>query len=233
MRFRFTLLVFPALLAGCAVGPNYRRPGDPGPGGSSAGQTAMPEDRSLADLGWWDLYRDPVLTALVKASLANGYDARIAAARVEQARAIAMQAQGQLFPSLGYAGGAYRGKSALEGELVTRQKLAEVRAQQEYEVGAYQEAVKVALARYKAGHADYYELLQVQQELYPAEAALAQNAPGRIDFDRPTLQGTRRWLEAFRLRLVRGPVGTQALRLFRLHCPTPRRHPRRLRARAR
>ena len=36
------------------------------------------------------------------------------------------------------------------------------------------EAVKVALERYKAGHADYYELLQVQQELYPAEAALSQ-----------------------------------------------------------
>ena len=172
MRFRFTLLVFPALLAGCAVGPNYRRPDTQAPA-AFRGQTA-PEDRSLADLGWWNLYHDPVLTALVKASLANGYDARIAASRVEQARAIAMQAQGQLFPSLGYAGGAYRGKSALEGELVTRQKLAEVRAQQEYEVGAYQEAVKVALARYKAGHADYYELLQVQQELYPAEAALAQ-----------------------------------------------------------
>ena len=58
--------------------------------------------------------------------------------------------------------------------LVTRRKLGEVRAEQEREVGAYQEAVKVALKRYKAGHADYYELLLVQQELFPAEAALAQ-----------------------------------------------------------
>jgi multidrug efflux system outer membrane protein len=58
--------------------------------------------------------------------------------------------------------------------LVTRQKLGEVRVQQEQEVSSYQEAVKIARERYKAGHADYYELLQVQQELYPAEAALAQ-----------------------------------------------------------
>jgi multidrug efflux system outer membrane protein len=58
--------------------------------------------------------------------------------------------------------------------LVTRQKLGDVRAQQEREVNAYREAVAVAMERYKAGHADYYELLQVQQELYPAEAALAQ-----------------------------------------------------------
>jgi outer membrane protein, multidrug efflux system len=58
--------------------------------------------------------------------------------------------------------------------LVTRQKLGEVRVQQEREVSSYQEAVKVATQRYKAGQADYYELLQVQQELFPAEAALAQ-----------------------------------------------------------
>jgi multidrug efflux system outer membrane protein len=41
-------------------------------------------------------------------------------------------------------------------------------------VSAYQEAVQVALQRYKAGEAGYYELLQVQQELYPAEVLLAQ-----------------------------------------------------------
>jgi multidrug efflux system outer membrane protein len=113
MRLRFTLLPLLALLTGCAVGPNYRRPDTQAPA-TFRGQPA-PEDRSIADLGWWDLYRDPVLTALIKESLAHGYDAHIAAVRVEQARAIALQAQGQLFPSLGYSGGAYRGKNALEG----------------------------------------------------------------------------------------------------------------------
>ena len=57
---------------------------------------------------------------------------------------------------------------------MTRQKLGEVRVQQEKEVSSYREAVTVATQRYKAGQADYYELLQVQQELFPAEAALAQ-----------------------------------------------------------
>jgi multidrug efflux system outer membrane protein len=116
MRLRSTLLPILALLTGCAVGPNYRRP-DTQPPTTFRGQPT-PENRSIADLAWWDLYRDSVLTALIKESLAHGYDARVAASRVEQARAIAMQAQGQLFPSLGYAGGAYRGKNALEGEPV-------------------------------------------------------------------------------------------------------------------
>jgi multidrug efflux system outer membrane protein len=113
MRLRTTCLLLCALLAGCAVGPNFRRPETHEPA-VLRGQAA-PEERSLADLAWWNLYHDPALTALVEASLAEGYDARIAASRVEQARAIETQTHGQLLPSLGYAGSAYRGKNALEG----------------------------------------------------------------------------------------------------------------------
>jgi multidrug efflux system outer membrane protein len=113
MRLRFTLPAFLSLLSGCAVGPTYHRPDTQAPA-VLRGQAA-PEDHSLADLAWWDLYGDPTLTALVKASLAHGYDARIAASRVEQARAIAMEARGQMFPSIGYTGGAYRGKNTIAG----------------------------------------------------------------------------------------------------------------------
>ena len=72
-------------------------------------------DRSLADLAWWDVYRDPRLTALVQSALVNGYDARIAAARVVEARAIAAEVHGQRFPALGYAANADRGRSAVLG----------------------------------------------------------------------------------------------------------------------
>src|ERR1019366_366243 len=106
-------MVLLALLAGCEVGPNYRRP-DTGTPAAFRGQSA-PDERSLADLGWWDLYRDPVLTALVREALTGGYDARIAAARVEQARGLALEAQGPLWPSLGYTANADRGRNALLG----------------------------------------------------------------------------------------------------------------------
>jgi len=58
--------------------------------------------------------------------------------------------------------------------LVTRQKLAAVREQQERAVHAYAEAVRLSTERYKAGKAAYFEVLQEQRLLYPAQVALAQ-----------------------------------------------------------
>lgn len=58
--------------------------------------------------------------------------------------------------------------------LVSRQKFAEVREHQARTVKAYEEAVQIALKRYTAGKASYYEVLQNQQQLFPAENALAQ-----------------------------------------------------------
>ncbi|MEW6518671.1 MAG: efflux transporter outer membrane subunit [Thermodesulfobacteriota bacterium] len=58
--------------------------------------------------------------------------------------------------------------------LISRQKFAEVREHQARTVKAYEEAVQIALKRYVAGKASYYEVLQNQQQLFPAENALAQ-----------------------------------------------------------
>jgi multidrug efflux system outer membrane protein len=110
------ILVF-AAAGGCAVGPNYHRPAVAAPA-RFRGQ-AQAEDRSLADQPWWDLFHDPVLTALIRAGLTEGYDARIAATRVQEARALEAQTRGQLFPALGYAGNADRGKNALLGNPYT------------------------------------------------------------------------------------------------------------------
>ncbi|MGA3007646.1 MAG: efflux transporter outer membrane subunit [Opitutaceae bacterium] len=101
------------LLAGCAIGPNYKRPDVKAPAAFRDQATAT--DRSFADVAWWDIYRDNQLKALVRAALADGFDARIAAARVDEARAIAAQVHGQLFPALGYEGNADRGRNATLG----------------------------------------------------------------------------------------------------------------------
>ena len=58
--------------------------------------------------------------------------------------------------------------------LLTREKLEAVRAQQERAVRALREAVKVSMQRYQAGRAAYYEVLEAQQLLFPAETALAE-----------------------------------------------------------
>ena len=58
--------------------------------------------------------------------------------------------------------------------LVSRQELAQERQEQSRAVAAYQEAVQVANQRYLGGQANYYELLQEQQLLFPAQNALTQ-----------------------------------------------------------
>ena len=76
------------LVAGCAMGPNYKRPEVKSPA-EFRGQAAPLDAKSLADLAWWDLYRDPVLDKLIRTALQQNYDVRIALARVEEFRAAA------------------------------------------------------------------------------------------------------------------------------------------------
>jgi multidrug efflux system outer membrane protein len=57
--------------------------------------------------------------------------------------------------------------------LVSRQQLAEVREYQTHEVDALETAVRLSSERYTAGKASYYEVLEAQQQLFPAQLNLA------------------------------------------------------------
>lgn len=57
--------------------------------------------------------------------------------------------------------------------LISRERLAEVRAQRARQVSALEKAVKLSTERYAAGKASYYEVLETQQQLFPAELNLA------------------------------------------------------------
>src|ERR1019366_9313433 len=63
------------LLTGCLVGPKYQRPVVTAPA-LSRGQVAA-EAASLADLPWWEIFRDETLRGLVQTALANNNDLRI------------------------------------------------------------------------------------------------------------------------------------------------------------
>jgi multidrug efflux system outer membrane protein len=58
--------------------------------------------------------------------------------------------------------------------LITREKLEAVRERQMEAVKAFQAAVEVSQQRYLAGKSSYFEVLEAQQQLVPAENALAQ-----------------------------------------------------------
>jgi NodT family efflux transporter outer membrane factor (OMF) lipoprotein len=92
-------------LAGCTVGPNYQRPAIPAPSAFRAPEP-LPADQaaSLADLKWFEVFKDPELQTLVRTGLAQNYDLRDAVARVEQARANLGITRSNQFPQVSAAG---------------------------------------------------------------------------------------------------------------------------------
>jgi multidrug efflux system outer membrane protein len=102
-----------ALLGGCAIGPDYKRPTVAQPE-TFRGQAAA-EAVSFADAPWWEAFQDPTLKALIREALRSNYDAAIAAARVQEARANLRVARSDRFPSLDYGAAVGRARIPLGG----------------------------------------------------------------------------------------------------------------------
>ena len=77
------------LISACSFAPKYERPDLNMPGNFAVDSTTAAAD-SIADR-WWTAFGDETLNALVEEALVNNQDLAAAAARVEQARAIAGQ----------------------------------------------------------------------------------------------------------------------------------------------
>jgi multidrug efflux system outer membrane protein len=106
-----------SLFLGCAVGPNYQRPKVSAPTEYRSAEAAA-QQASIADLPWWEVFKDPRLKELVQTAIANNYDLQIAVTRIEQARQIAAQARSQYFPFLNYGVTASNGKNEFGGAVV-------------------------------------------------------------------------------------------------------------------
>lgn len=96
---RLTTAALAMMIAGCAVGPDYERPSVDVPA-TFRGTEAGAEVDALGDRAWTDMFQDPALVKLINDGLANNYDIRIAAARVDEFRALAGVTRGALFPQI-------------------------------------------------------------------------------------------------------------------------------------
>jgi NodT family efflux transporter outer membrane factor (OMF) lipoprotein len=92
------LILLSLALSGCAVGPNYKRPKIPLPDQFRNASSAEPV--SIADTKWQDLFNDPALNQIIATSLEKNFDLRIAAERVQQARAQLGITRANQFPFL-------------------------------------------------------------------------------------------------------------------------------------
>lgn len=101
---RFGLLSAAAtslLLTGCTMGPDYKKPDTQVPA-SYRSQLSPTEASSFADLPWWSAFSDPQLQRLINEAVSNNYDVKIAASRIEQARAELGVVRSEAYPQLDY-----------------------------------------------------------------------------------------------------------------------------------
>jgi NodT family efflux transporter outer membrane factor (OMF) lipoprotein len=101
------------ILAGCTVGPDYKRPAAPG---SVAGWTE-PADAGAVDPVWWRQFGDAQLTALIERALASAPDVREAEARLREARANRDAAAGGALPTLTAKGSVTENRLSNNGQI--------------------------------------------------------------------------------------------------------------------
>ena len=100
---RLILLMSPAFLAGCMVGPNYHRPAVQTPTAFrdlSENPHVQAQAASYADLRWWQVFQDPQLQELIRTALKQNYDLQIATERINEARAQVAVTRSNLFPQV-------------------------------------------------------------------------------------------------------------------------------------
>ncbi len=103
-----------ALLAACAVGPDYHRQPVEMPAAwrtTNPWHPAQPNDAELKG-NWWVSFGDPQLNTLIERALENNQNLKLAAARLEQARAEVTIAQSAWYPQVGASFDAARIKTS-------------------------------------------------------------------------------------------------------------------------
>jgi multidrug efflux system outer membrane protein len=106
------------LLTGCTVGPNYQRPVVQTPQSfrSPEPQLAV-QAESVADLKWFEVFKDEQLQELVRTALVQNYDLRDAVARVQAARANLGIVRSNQFPQVDASGDLQFRRSSRDGSL--------------------------------------------------------------------------------------------------------------------
>ena len=85
---KYLVVLIAIFFTACAVGPNYRRPAVQVPENFRAPeQLPPPKAESLADLKWFEVFKDDKLQDLIRTALEQNYDLRTAVVNVEAARA--------------------------------------------------------------------------------------------------------------------------------------------------
>lgn len=93
-------LVLAAVLAACAVGPDYQPPDAPAGAASFANAAHGEFSGKSVDRAWWEQFRDRRLSRLEEQALRNNKDLKAAEANVREARALYLESGLDLLPTV-------------------------------------------------------------------------------------------------------------------------------------
>src|SRR4030095_12922418 len=112
------------LLMGCrTVGPNYKRPllKIPDAFRGNADSAPATDASSLADLKWFEIFKDERLQKLTREALESNYDLRDAIARVDAARATVGVTRADQYPAIGVSSNITTSRTSAGGAFVLPQ----------------------------------------------------------------------------------------------------------------
>ena len=218
IRATLSILLISAL-TGCSIlrpiGPDYAAPEFPPPDEWQADLAKGLVEGEAPLQSWWQVFDDPALTALITRTGAGNRDLKIAAARIEEARAARGISRSAWFPSID-GNGAVAGTRLSEATTPTLPTGID-REETRYEVGLnagweidvwgrVRRLVEASSAEYQASIEDYRDTLVL---LY-AEVALAyadvRTLQTRIQFAKDNLQRQQDTLSLTRIRFDAGLV---------------------------
>jgi outer membrane protein TolC len=218
---RIAIPIIVTLLAGCAVGPDYRPAEiDSGAGWTDPGVNGPASDADLAQ--WWRRFGDPTLDRLVETALEQNLDIRETAARVTEVRALREATVGGYWPAANVNGSVSRRRLSENGPFPVGQIPGYPRNQTVYDAGfdasweldvfgGTRRAIEAADARLQAAH----ESLRAARLSVIAETARVYIALRGAQHERQALtaavEASRSSTELVRRQFAAGEVPEAAL----------------------
>ena len=108
-------LMAAGVLTGCSMAPTYERPQSPVPDAFATQSDA--KAKKATDIGWKEFFKDARLQVLIQTALEHNRDLRVAALRIEEARALYNIQRADRLPTINATAGGSRARTP--GDLTT------------------------------------------------------------------------------------------------------------------
>jgi multidrug efflux system outer membrane protein len=194
------------VLAGCSVGPDYRRPPVAAPAQWESGAST---DSPVVE--WWKTFNDPELNSLIGRAVAANHDLRIAEGRLREARALRAGAVWDFGPTITGAGSYMDAQRAAAAQSFPVTKLhtdlydAHFDARWEIDIfGGKRRVLESATAQYKAIEEDRRDVLISVLAEVARNYVETRGAQQRLAIARKNIQAQSDAVEIARARFTAG-----------------------------